>query len=670
MKSIVSSRSPTIHSGNSAWWLGLLWLGLLWIFLFTACLPYVNAATGDNAIVFPINAESSQISLATASSLLEDPDGKLTLADVREPANAARFEHKLPNIGFSSSAWWLHFTLEYNGSKPMLWWLNTGNRTLQEMDVFVSDESGVYQTQSASSNRPFTARPLHTDYFVFPVTLLAQKKTEIYIRVRSTGFLGVVVAPELWQPPAYKKMQKNERIQWLLYMGMVCSLALFNFMLCISIKKSYYLIYTTVVVSIAWVICSGGGGFGPAYEFFWPNSPRFEQAAWILSVFVGTYWPIQFVFKVTKFATKMPHMHTFLQRCLFALGVLVLIQAGSTLVNSSEFGGVWLKIHIACTLLLSILYPGILLILCWLAWDGNRQAKFLAVAWGPVLVSGIIWSIFRISGQKYNIEFIMWCSAFELILMSLALADRFNQEKKARARAQAAGVEILRRSETELEEKIVMRTLELQKEQLNTKQLLYNILPVEIANELSETGTASSAWHESVTILFTDFIDFTQVASHMSADEIVTELSEIFAAFDDITDACGVEKIKTIGDTYMAVAGLPIPCADHAQRCVRAAQQMVDYVHKRNERLTFKWCLRIGIHSGPVVSGVVGKRKFAFDIWGDTVNIAARIERAGENGRINVSAYTCDLIQHEFPCQYLGKRDAEGKGEVDMYFVT
>jgi class 3 adenylate cyclase len=120
----------------------------------------------------------------------------------------------------------------------------------------------------------------------------------------------------------------------------------------------------------------------------------------------------------------------------------------------------------------------------------------------------------------------------------------------------------------------------------------------------------------------------------------------------------------------MAVAGVPKPCADHAQRCVRAAQQMVDYVHKRNERLTFKWCLRIGIHSGPVVSGVVGKRKFAFDIWGDTVNIAARIERAGENGRINVSAYTCDLIQHEFPCQYLGKRDAEGKGEVDMYFVT
>ncbi len=203
-----------------------------------------------------------------------------------------------------------------------------------------------------------------------------------------------------------------------------------------------------------------------------------------------------------------------------------------------------------------------------------------------------------------------------------------------------------------------------------SEKLLRNILPAELAHELSATGSARPARHESVTILFTDFSGFTQTASTMPADRMVAELNEIFAAFDDITDACGVEKIKTIGDAYMAAAGLPKPCADHAQRCVRAGLSMLDYLEGRNKTAAFKWSLRVGVHSGPVVAGVVGKRKYAFDIWGDTVNIASRMESSGEIGRVNVSAYTFDLIRAEFDCAYRGKVDAKGKGQIDMYFVT
>lgn len=203
-----------------------------------------------------------------------------------------------------------------------------------------------------------------------------------------------------------------------------------------------------------------------------------------------------------------------------------------------------------------------------------------------------------------------------------------------------------------------------------SERLLLNILPAELAQELSATGRARPARHESVTILFTDFSGFTQAASSMPAERMVAELNEIFAAFDDITDACGVEKIKTIGDAYMAAAGLPKPCADHAQRCVRAGLSMIDYLENRNRTGAFKWSLRVGVHSGPVVAGVVGKRKYAFDIWGDTVNVASRMESAGEIGRVNVSAYTFDLIQAEFDCAYRGKVDAKGKGQIDMYFVT
>jgi class 3 adenylate cyclase len=207
------------------------------------------------------------------------------------------------------------------------------------------------------------------------------------------------------------------------------------------------------------------------------------------------------------------------------------------------------------------------------------------------------------------------------------------------------------------------------KEHEHSERLLLNILPAELAKELSATGFARPARYDSATILFTDFSGFTQVASAMPADRMVAELNEIFGAFDDICDECGVEKIKTIGDAYMAAAGLPKPCADHAQRCVRAGLRMLDYLEQRNRESAFKWSLRIGVHSGPVVTGVVGKRKYAFDVWGDTVNIASRMESSGEPGRVNISAYTCDLIRTEFDCEYRGKVDAKGKGQIDMYFV-
>ena len=238
------------------------------------------------------------------------------------------------------------------------------------------------------------------------------------------------------------------------------------------------------------------------------------------------------------------------------------------------------------------------------------------------------------------------------------LAEQFNR--------MGAG---LKASYSQLEQKVAERTAELQQEQLRANQLLHNILPEEIAGELARTGKVRPVRHEAVSILFTDFSGFTQAAATMPADRIVAELNEIFAEFDAITDRYGVEKIKTIGDAYMAAAGLPLPCHDHAQRCVRAGLAMLEFLRRRNQSSAFKWSLRVGVHSGPVVAGVVGARKYAFDIWGDTVNVASRVESAGKADSVNVSAYTCDLIRDEFECEYRGKIEAKGKGVFDMYFV-
>lgn len=217
--------------------------------------------------------------------------------------------------------------------------------------------------------------------------------------------------------------------------------------------------------------------------------------------------------------------------------------------------------------------------------------------------------------------------------------------------------------------KVELGTQELAASEAKVRELLHNMLPGEIASELSEHGVVRPARHESVSILFTDLSGFTNAAAAMPPDRMVAELNQIFAAFDKITEEEGVEKIKTIGDAYMAAAGVPTPCADHAQRAVRVGLRMVDFLAQRNQRSAFKWRLRVGIHSGPVVAGVIGTRKFAFDIWGDTVNIASRMESCGKVGCVNVSAYTYDLLQDAFECEYRGKVDAKGKGEIDMYFV-
>lgn len=251
----------------------------------------------------------------------------------------------------------------------------------------------------------------------------------------------------------------------------------------------------------------------------------------------------------------------------------------------------------------------------------------------------------------------------------LRLSAEVTQKSQALVQSQRDLIEGLQQSEIALEGKVAERTAELQTAQRRTQELLHNMLPSEIAQELSLHGFARPVRHESVTILFTDFSDFTLAASTMPAHRVVDELNEIFAGFDAITDACGVEKIKTIGDSYMAAAGVPSACPDHAQRCVNAALLMVEQLATRNLTASFKWSLRVGIHTGPVVAGVVGTRKFAFDIWGDTVNIASRMESSGEVGRVNISAYTYDLVRDQYACEYRGKVHAKGKGAIDMYFV-
>ncbi len=212
---------------------------------------------------------------------------------------------------------------------------------------------------------------------------------------------------------------------------------------------------------------------------------------------------------------------------------------------------------------------------------------------------------------------------------------------------------------------------EIAAERSKSDQLLLNILPEEIAQELKAHGYATPRHYESATVLFTDFINFTRLSEHLAPNELIDELNECFLAFDEICDKNGLEKIKTIGDAFMCAGGLPIPNETHPVDAVRAALEMEAWLLQRNKtnpKAIFRE-MRLGIHTGPVVAGVIGKNKFAYDIWGDAVNLAARLEELGECGRVNVSGSTAEAVKHLYKVTYRGKKEVYNKGLVDMYFV-
>ncbi len=204
-------------------------------------------------------------------------------------------------------------------------------------------------------------------------------------------------------------------------------------------------------------------------------------------------------------------------------------------------------------------------------------------------------------------------------------------------------------------------------------ELLLNILPEEVAEELKEKGRADAKHFDQVTVLFTDFKGFTQLSELLTPTELVAEINHCFSAFDHIMLKHQVEKIKTIGDAYMAVGGIPTPNKTHAFDAVNAALDiqhfMIEYKREMEAAGNLFFEIRIGIHTGPVVAGIVGVKKFAYDIWGDTVNTASRMESSGEIGKVNISESTYALVKDQFQCTHRGKIQAKGKGEIDMYFV-
>lgn len=304
----------------------------------------------------------------------------------------------------------------------------------------------------------------------------------------------------------------------------------------------------------------------------------------------------------------------------------------------------------------SALYPVIALLVL-----GRRWALFwLLAAIALVIVNGIPGLIGVDLPVGMNPEWVPWFLILSLIGHAVLLY---------------VFVSILESSRDRAHTQLQVANTALAAEQEKTESLLLNILPAEVAEELKLTGRAEAHEFEHVTILFSDFKNFTSISEHMTPKDLVAELNACFYAFDNIMDTYSLEKIKTIGDAYMAASGLAHSSPQPAD-VIRAALEMQAFLTEHgaeNDALDKpSFVMRVGIHTGPVVAGIVGVKKFQYDVWGDTVNTASRMETNGEAGKVNISEATRSLVADEPDLAFAprGKVEVKGKGDLEMYFVT
>jgi PAS domain S-box-containing protein len=297
-------------------------------------------------------------------------------------------------------------------------------------------------------------------------------------------------------------------------------------------------------------------------------------------------------------------------------------------------------------------------------------------------------SICRVKSKKGEIR---WLQIFitpqlnaegkieELIAVEIDITTFKNKENELHAQNDKIKeiARVLEKTNALLEEQkheINQQKLTIELEQEKSEKLLLNILPFEVAKQLKSKGRAGTRQYKLVSVLFADFKGFSRISKTLDPKDLVNILDSYFATFDEITGKHYIEKIKTIGDAYMCAGGLPLSNKSNPIDVVLAGLEIQHYQNTLNDTKVLNnlqlWELRVGIHTGPVVAGVVGKKRFAYDIWGDTVNIASRMEQGGHVGMVNISGNTYEYIKDFFACDHRGKIETKNMGKIDMYFVN
>jgi class 3 adenylate cyclase len=650
----------------------------------TGILELVRRRASPRSIAFAWLACLAWLCLLAPSahaSLFFGTEGKVRIApesiDYRTDGSAA----DVPALATRKDGWgpapvkapigtplWARFTVPSNLPDPAEY---VSGSSWESIDFYFVRGGQLVSHQRVGTLVPQAERPVQlvqTSALIHPgfaeINLVPDQPTVVLARLESSGrfvkdpYLGF----SLWSAHNINMRERADRFTQGLFYGLMLFLVVYNFGLFVVTHDLSYLGYVVMEggFTMAWAVL-----FGQAFEYLWPAYPALDYymmwAAMVaggvgMAVFLRTYLdtPLHF----PKF-DRVLWWYAWLVPLILPLPLvpgMTFELLGNILTSTGPFSGVLVAV---------------LVVRAWRA--RHPLARNLAFAMG-CMWAGMLTYVGADAGllplNAFTEHGMQLGSASMGLVLSFGIAQRLRRMRDELDRREQERLALVQSQNQVLEARVAERTIELAQSRDRSDALLANILPRPIIEELARRGSVEPRRHEEVSILFTDFEGFTSAVAMIPAGRLVQELDELFRGFDEIISAHGLEKIKTIGDAYMAAAGLPLPAEDHAQRCVAAGLALCRYIAQRNSGSAMKWGLRVGVHSGAVVAGIVGKDKYAYDVWGDTVNVASRLESAGVAGRVNVSAYTYELARERFEGEYRGKIAAKGKGEVDMYFVV
>lgn len=631
-------------------------------FLFLSfLLLVVLKISAQNEVIVKSNTES--IDLFQSALIIEDAESKLSIKEILSGELTDKFK---PAKGFiklpaANKGYWLKVTV----SSQIDDFIYTYQNYVGTVEAVLYEANGQEVVHQQTISHLGTDKPMEEFRQSVLYTNLKLQKGEthtliLFVRGAKMIYLPWFVASE---QAFVRKTHRNDLFYGFVY-GLFVIIIVYNFMLYFRLGENDYLFYALSMFFLALLLFNY---HGHPYEFFLNGKQHIKNHVEIYAGLAGVFHLL--------FAKVFLRFKQYGKWINGLFNVLVILYVLDIIVNILGFSDALFPWFSAgTTSLIADLY--IISVAVYIAFKGFTPAILFLISRIFLIISVFITAFYSL-GQLEHSEFAYNAlhigASLEMIFFSFAISYKIRLLKTEKDKAKKEKEDYIKSQNILLEEKVISRTRELVQEQEKSELLLLNILPKTIAEEIKEKGKIEAQVYKNVTILFTDFEGFTNNSQKISAENLIAELNYYFKKFDEITTRYNIEKIKTIGDAYMAAGGLPIVGDKKtiALNCVKAALEMQQFVTESAKKAEHRVLsrMRVGVHTGDVIAGIVGDKKYQYDIWGEAVNLASRIENAGEVGKVNISEATHALVKDAFKCTHRGQIHAKNIGEIDMYFV-
>ena len=431
------------------------------LFAFVVAALLITTTVSDSRAQAPaisLSGNETTIALNQQTYVLEDPSAQLGIDDIVGTQKEAQFELGNPHRGYTPNAVWMRYTFYNPKDQDAIWWLDTGNRTLPEVDLYTVAQQKLVTHLATGANFPFSQRPLRTGDFVFPIEIKAKQSVVAYLRIRSTSFLVVGTNPRLWQPDAYLERSQSEKAQWLLFCGICFSFGLLNLAIWFYFRDPLFKYYAASICAYFIAVSSAQGGYGAIYEFLWPNAPFWNQLVWAVSFALIPTFVGLFIVRFLNLEQVTPRMLPWFWRTVALMWVFIVLRI---LVFALNIAGATSSLYLLSKLATAagaLCAPFMVIGIVAAVRKKVAYSRYVLAANFPVVVVGLFGGVMSFLGFTGIAPFWMWGAAAEMLIMALALADRFHREREEKAQIQAESIAALQRSEAQLEVKVTERT--------------------------------------------------------------------------------------------------------------------------------------------------------------------------------------------------------------------